>query len=284
MPCNHGPFPSCLLCSAQAAPEPLPSLDHHSWLLHSPPGLQQKCLFPGEVIFHCQPGAVCFHDAPSLPDHGTGSGLWPCWCDSLTVLSGESPAVRQLLALHLAAHLVLRGIDRGGGRGWPTVGPQPCSLGPCPQVTASQLTVPPTMCTVLLLAESEAERERWLQVLGELQRLLLDTRPRPRPVYTLKEAYDNALPLLPHALCAAIIGEPHAEEHCPGRALGRSLGLLGGSLPSPYSHELRTLRITDVTLPWAWLCGQPEPGGRGLGSCHSISLCLSFCSFSKNLK
>lgn len=91
------------------------------------------------------------------------------------------------------------------------LGPQPSSLGLCPQVTASQLTVPPVTCTVLLLAESEGERERWLQVLGELQRLLLDTRPRPRPVHTLKEAYDNGLPLLLHTLCAAIIGEPHAR-------------------------------------------------------------------------
>ncbi|XP_070313712.1 serine/threonine-protein kinase MRCK gamma isoform X2 [Odocoileus virginianus] len=74
-------------------------------------------------------------------------------------------------------------------------------------VTASQLTVPPAMCTVLLLADSEGERERWLQVLGELQRLLLDARPRPRPVYTLKEAYDNGLPLLPHALCAAVVDQ-----------------------------------------------------------------------------
>ncbi|EDM12591.1 CDC42 binding protein kinase gamma (DMPK-like) (predicted) [Rattus norvegicus] len=73
------------------------------------------------------------------------------------------------------------------------------------RVTASQLTVPPSTCTVLLLAENEGERERWLQVLSELQRLLLDARPRPRPVYTLKEAYDNGLPLLPHTLCAAII-------------------------------------------------------------------------------
>ncbi|KAM8815047.1 serine/threonine-protein kinase MRCK gamma isoform 2-T2 [Rhynchonycteris naso] len=75
------------------------------------------------------------------------------------------------------------------------------------RVTASQLTVPPTMCTVLLLAESEGERERWLQALAELQRLLLDARPRPLPVYTLKEAYDNALPLLPHTLCAAILDQ-----------------------------------------------------------------------------
>ncbi|XP_007942989.1 serine/threonine-protein kinase MRCK gamma, partial [Orycteropus afer afer] len=75
------------------------------------------------------------------------------------------------------------------------------------RVTASQLAVPPTTCTVLLLAESEGERERWLQVLGELQRLLQDMRPRPRPVYTLKEAYDNGLPLLPHTLCAAIVDQ-----------------------------------------------------------------------------
>ncbi|XP_054426888.1 serine/threonine-protein kinase MRCK gamma isoform X2 [Pteronotus mesoamericanus] len=75
------------------------------------------------------------------------------------------------------------------------------------RVTASQLTVPPATCTVLLLAENESERERWLQVLGELQRLLLDARPRPRPVFTLKEAYDNGLPLLPHTLCAAIIDQ-----------------------------------------------------------------------------
>ncbi|XP_066108059.1 serine/threonine-protein kinase MRCK gamma isoform X2 [Saccopteryx bilineata] len=75
------------------------------------------------------------------------------------------------------------------------------------RVTASQLTVPPATCTVLLLAESEVERERWLQALAELQRLLLDARPRPLPVYTLKEAYDNALPLLPHTLCAAIIDQ-----------------------------------------------------------------------------
>lgn len=132
----------------------------------------------------------------------------------------------------------------GRGEGRLALGPLPPSLGPRPQVTASQLTVPPATCTVLLLAESEGERERWLQVLGELQQLLLDARPRPRPVYTLKEAYDNGLPLLSHALCAAIIGEPHAEGVPPRQARGRSPGLpwsLGPlSLPSPCSPELWT--------------------------------------------
>ncbi|XP_044799624.1 serine/threonine-protein kinase MRCK gamma isoform X8 [Bubalus bubalis] len=42
------------------------------------------------------------------------------------------------------------------------------------RVTASQLTVPPATCTVLLLAESEGERERWLQVLDQ-ERLALGT-------------------------------------------------------------------------------------------------------------
>ncbi|XP_031799504.1 serine/threonine-protein kinase MRCK gamma [Sarcophilus harrisii] len=75
------------------------------------------------------------------------------------------------------------------------------------RVMASQLTVPPTQCSVLLLADSEGERARWLQVLGELRRLLMDMRPRPLPVYTLKEAYDNGLPMLPHTLCAAVIDQ-----------------------------------------------------------------------------
>ncbi|XP_060032133.1 serine/threonine-protein kinase MRCK gamma isoform X3 [Erinaceus europaeus] len=84
---------------------------------------------------------------------------------------------------------------------------QPRDLPRIFRVTASQLAVPPATCTVLLLADSEAERERWLQVLGELQRLLQDARPRPRPVYALKEAYDNGLPLLSHTLCAAILDQ-----------------------------------------------------------------------------
>lgn len=136
--------------------------------------------------------------------------------------------------------------------GWLALGPRPSSLGPCPQVTASQLTVPPATCTVLLLAESEGERERWLQVLGELQRLLLDTRPQPRPVYTLKEAYDNGLPLLPHALCAAIIGEPPTGGG--GRRPGQASGWIWACravLAQPQSPGLRSLPCSHKlwTLP-----------------------------------
>ncbi|XP_042094201.1 serine/threonine-protein kinase MRCK gamma isoform X8 [Ovis aries] len=106
-------------------------------------------------------------------------------------------------------------------------------------VTASQLTVPPATCTVLLLAESEGERERWLQVLGELQRLLLDAQPRPRPVYTLKEAYDNGLPLLSHALCAAIVDQERL-------ALGTEEGLFVIHL---HSNELENVEAASAKIP-----------------------------------
>lgn len=151
-------------------------------------------------------------------------------------------------------------------------------------MTASQLTVPPAVCTVLLLAESEAERERWLQVLGELQRLLLDTRPRPRPVYTLKEAYDNGLPLLPHALCAAIIGEPRGSGEEPG---------LVGRVPAGHCLvPAGSLRPQAADSPH--YVREPPPGvavwaARSQGLRFRLlpllfSVPQSFCFFSKHLK
>ncbi|XP_032094543.1 serine/threonine-protein kinase MRCK gamma-like isoform X2 [Thamnophis elegans] len=47
--------------------------------------------------------------------------------------------------------------------------------------------------------------QRWTQVLSELQQLLRQNRHCDRAVYMLKEAYDNGLPFIPHALSAAII-------------------------------------------------------------------------------
>lgn len=59
---------------------------------------------------------------------------------------------------------------------------------------------------MLFLADSEAEMRRWTQVLSELQQLLRQNRHSNRAIYVLKEAYDNGLPFIPHALSAAIIG------------------------------------------------------------------------------
>ncbi|XP_044304290.1 serine/threonine-protein kinase MRCK gamma [Varanus komodoensis] len=73
------------------------------------------------------------------------------------------------------------------------------------RVTASQLHSPHTTSSMLFLADSEAEMRKWVQVLTELHRVLKESRQHDRAVYILKEAYDNGLPLVPHALAAAII-------------------------------------------------------------------------------
>ncbi|XP_039215828.1 serine/threonine-protein kinase MRCK gamma isoform X1 [Crotalus tigris] len=73
------------------------------------------------------------------------------------------------------------------------------------RVTSAQLSCPPTTSSMLFLADSEAEMRRWTQVLSELHQLLRQNRHCERAVYVLKEAYDNGLPFIPHALSAAII-------------------------------------------------------------------------------
>ncbi|XP_026543334.1 serine/threonine-protein kinase MRCK gamma [Notechis scutatus] len=73
------------------------------------------------------------------------------------------------------------------------------------RVTSTQLSCPPTTSSMLFLADSEAEMRRWTQVLSELQQMLRQNRHCNRSVYVLKEAYDNGLPFIPHALSAAIL-------------------------------------------------------------------------------
>ncbi|XP_049637106.1 serine/threonine-protein kinase MRCK gamma [Suncus etruscus] len=123
------------------------------------------------------------------------------------------------------------------------------------RVTASQLTVPPATCAVLLLAESKRERERWLQALGELRRLLQDARPRPRPVYVLKEAYDNGLPLLQQALCTAVLDQDRL-------ALGTEDGLFVIHLRSNdifqvgECRRVQRLAVSSASGLLAVLCGR----------------------------
>ncbi|KAJ6656916.1 hypothetical protein lerEdw1_002917 [Lerista edwardsae] len=73
------------------------------------------------------------------------------------------------------------------------------------RVTASQLSSPETTSSMLFLADSEGDMRKWVQVLTELHHILKENRHRSRGVYILKEAYDNGLPFVPHALSAAII-------------------------------------------------------------------------------
>ncbi|XP_030073811.1 serine/threonine-protein kinase MRCK gamma isoform X2 [Microcaecilia unicolor] len=75
------------------------------------------------------------------------------------------------------------------------------------KITATQLTVPSTVYSLLLLADNEEEMKKWLQVIKELQCILTESKQHERVVYVLKEAYDNGLPLIRAAHSASIIDE-----------------------------------------------------------------------------
>uniref|UniRef100_A0A8C2VPN0 Serine/threonine-protein kinase MRCK alpha n=1 Tax=Chinchilla lanigera TaxID=34839 RepID=A0A8C2VPN0_CHILA len=73
------------------------------------------------------------------------------------------------------------------------------------RVTASQLSAPNNKCSILMLADSENEKSKWVGVLSELHKILKKNKFRDRSVYVPKEAYDSALPLIKTTQAAAII-------------------------------------------------------------------------------
>lgn len=73
------------------------------------------------------------------------------------------------------------------------------------RVTASQLSAPSNKCSILMLADSENERSKWVGVLSELHKILKKNKFRERSVYVPKEAYDSTLPLIKTTQAAAII-------------------------------------------------------------------------------
>ncbi|XP_052057180.1 serine/threonine-protein kinase MRCK alpha isoform X4 [Apodemus sylvaticus] len=73
------------------------------------------------------------------------------------------------------------------------------------RVTASQLSAPSNKCSILMLADSESERSKWVGVLSELHKILKKNKFRDRSVYVPKEAYDSTLPLIKTTQAAAII-------------------------------------------------------------------------------
>lgn len=75
------------------------------------------------------------------------------------------------------------------------------------QVTASQLSASGSKkCSILILADSDQERNKWVGLLNELHRLLKKNKLKERSVYVPKEAYDSTLPLIKTTQSAAIIG------------------------------------------------------------------------------
>uniref|UniRef100_A0A8C5W7X0 Serine/threonine-protein kinase MRCK alpha n=1 Tax=Leptobrachium leishanense TaxID=445787 RepID=A0A8C5W7X0_9ANUR len=73
------------------------------------------------------------------------------------------------------------------------------------RVTASQLSASSNKCSILLLADSESERSKWVGVLNELHRILKKHKLKDRSVYNPKEAYDSTLPLIKNTQSASIV-------------------------------------------------------------------------------
>ncbi|KAM4522608.1 serine/threonine-protein kinase MRCK alpha isoform 2-T2 [Odontesthes bonariensis] len=74
------------------------------------------------------------------------------------------------------------------------------------RVTASQLSPSSSHKTsILILADSDQERNKWVGLLNELHRILKKNKLKDRFVYVPKEAYDSTLPLIKTTQSAAII-------------------------------------------------------------------------------
>ncbi|NXA52871.1 MRCKA kinase, partial [Nothocercus julius] len=73
------------------------------------------------------------------------------------------------------------------------------------RVTASQLSASSNKCSILILADGENEKSKWVGVLNELHRILKKNKLKDRAVYVPKEAYDSTLPLIKTTQSAAII-------------------------------------------------------------------------------
>uniref|UniRef100_A0A1A8PX82 Serine/threonine-protein kinase MRCK alpha n=7 Tax=Nothobranchius TaxID=28779 RepID=A0A1A8PX82_9TELE len=87
------------------------------------------------------------------------------------------------------------------------------------RVTASQLSPSSShKASILILADSDQERNKWVGLLNELHRILKKNKLKERFVYAPKEAYDSTLPLIKTAQSAAIIDHERV-------ALGNEEGL-----------------------------------------------------------
>ncbi|XP_031437374.1 serine/threonine-protein kinase MRCK alpha isoform X2 [Clupea harengus] len=87
------------------------------------------------------------------------------------------------------------------------------------RVTGSQLSASPGQkASILILADSDHERNKWVGLLSELQRILRKHKLKERSVYAPKEAYDNTLPLIKGTQTATIIDHERV-------ALGNEEGL-----------------------------------------------------------
>ncbi|KAJ8399206.1 hypothetical protein AAFF_G00415850 [Aldrovandia affinis] len=73
------------------------------------------------------------------------------------------------------------------------------------RVTSLLLSSPARTVSLLVLAESEAEKRKWVGILEGLQNILYKNKLKNRVVHVLQEAYDSSLPAIKTTLSAAIV-------------------------------------------------------------------------------
>lgn len=77
---------------------------------------------------------------------------------------------------------------------------------PCVQVTSSQLSSPLRSVSLLVLAESESEKRKWVCILEGLRSIVAKNSLKNQQVHILHEAYDASLPIIKTTLSAAVLG------------------------------------------------------------------------------
>ncbi|XP_048830023.1 serine/threonine-protein kinase MRCK beta isoform X2 [Brienomyrus brachyistius] len=73
------------------------------------------------------------------------------------------------------------------------------------RVTSSLLSSPQRTASLLVLAESETEKRKWVGILEGLQTILSKNKMRNRAVHVAHEAYDSSLPAIKTTLSASIV-------------------------------------------------------------------------------
>ncbi|ELW49542.1 Serine/threonine-protein kinase MRCK alpha [Tupaia chinensis] len=144
------------------------------------------------------------------------------------------------------------------------------------RVTASQLSASSSKCSILMLADSENERSKWVGVLNELHKILKKNKFRDRSVYVPKEAYDSTLPLIKTTQAAAIIGynAPYLSVYSENAVDIFDVNSMEWiqTLPlkkNPRPQESRTVFSGSVSIP-SITKSRPEPG-RSMSASSGLS-------------
>ena len=73
------------------------------------------------------------------------------------------------------------------------------------QVSTAMLDPPGVKNSVLMLADSVHDKDRWVTALKELHKILKKNKIPDRSVIKCREVYDSQLPILPKVMCAALV-------------------------------------------------------------------------------